>query len=663
MLKCNFRSSGSFNSSVQTRDVFSIIWRISRHNLRKLFSEAKEMDVQESTRCVIAVAQMTCTSNKEKNFEQLTGLVNQAVQQKAKMIFLPEGCDYIASTRKESLEMAEELTGSFVSRIQELAREKKVWLSLGGVHLKSSCEDEPRLSNTHLIVSCDGSLRGSYAKTHLFSNNIPGLAINEADYVKPGDELSAPVVTPAGNVGLAICYDVRFPELSQALRRLGAHVLTFPSAFTVATGRAHWHVLLRARAIECQSFVVAAAQCGQHNDRRSSYGHSLVINPWGEVLCEVAEGVGVATAEINLQELTKVRGEMPCLLHSRQDLAGVALAPHLQSPRLCHLERHLPPQCSLQFGHVQVSGEGVFLRSGLSFSCSNLYPRLPGHSLVCPVRVVGRLAQLTAGEVSDLAQLTVMTHRLLCAAHNVMHNEVAIQDGPLSGQTVEHVHVHLLPSPAGAGSLLSPDVPSVSQTPEAHRRSPEQHRAAMACAAAELRAVSASSPAVIYGAHDASFHIPQDLALNDDCRADGDNACLSSRHCVVYCVAGAWQRLHLVVLLRRRVSSLSEVLPSEASSLLGACHLLQQRVLQHLTPHASTSFIFRPPNQDFQSVHVHVLPWLVERQPSDGVYTFVSSYSVAVTQKERLLAAALQRVLQDDSSLDPLRALLGLPTD
>ncbi|NXG62887.1 NIT1 amidase, partial [Hemiprocne comata] len=168
-----------------------------------------------------------------------------------------------------------------------------------------------------------GRLVAAYRKTHLCDVELEGrVTMKESGFTNPGSEILPPVSTPAGKLGLSICYDLRFPEVSLALRHAGAEILTSPSAFTVPTGSAHWEVLLRARAIETQCYVVAAAQTGQNHERRVSYGHAMVVDPWGAVVAQCHEGPGLCYAEIDLGYLHRIRREMPVLNHRRHDLYG-----------------------------------------------------------------------------------------------------------------------------------------------------------------------------------------------------------------------------------------------------------------------------------------------------------------------------------------------------
>merc|ERR1719365_299235 len=212
---------------------------------------------------------MTSTSDLQSNFDQARHLIEGAARRGADVVFLPEAFDFIGSSSADTLELAQPISGSTVRSFQELAQTNKVWLSLGGFHHKSNRDGAKKIFNTHLIIDSAGSIIDSYSKAHLFDVEIPGkFRLKESDYVNPGNHIPSPVATPLGNVGLGVCYDIRFPEFSLALAKGGAEILTFPSAFTVPTGMAHWKPLLQARAIENQCCVVAAAQVGRHNEKR-----------------------------------------------------------------------------------------------------------------------------------------------------------------------------------------------------------------------------------------------------------------------------------------------------------------------------------------------------------------------------------------------------------
>ena len=178
--------------------------------------------------------------------------------------------------------------------------------------------EEGQIANRAFVIDAQGEIRARYDKMHMFDVDLPtGESWRESAVYRPGTEAVIVQGTPVGTLGLTICYDLRFPALFAQLAEAGADVIAVPAAFTVPTGKAHWEVLLRARAIEAGLFVVAAAQSGHHEDGRNTYGHSLVVDPWGEVLLDAGEGAKVVTAEIDLARITDVRSRVPALKHRR----------------------------------------------------------------------------------------------------------------------------------------------------------------------------------------------------------------------------------------------------------------------------------------------------------------------------------------------------------
>ena len=299
-----------------------------------------------------------------------------------------------------------------------------------------------KTSNTHLVISSSGDIVATYNKTHLFDVNIPGaVSLCESAYVRPGTSLEAPVSTPLGSLGLGVCYDLRFAEQSQALAAAGAQILTFPSAFTVNTGMAHWEPLLRARAIETQCYVVAAAQTGRHNDKRSSYGHSMIVDPWGVVTAQCGEGVGVATANIDLSYLARVRSNMPVQAHRRPDLYGrVSL---LQLGAAAEGEKENGDSV-FNFGPFTVPGAAVFMRSAQAVAFVNKKPVVEGHVLVSSSRSVPQLGDLSAEEAADLFKLVQKVDSFVQSYYKVDSTTISIQskcsDGLVAGQSVNRSH-------------------------------------------------------------------------------------------------------------------------------------------------------------------------------------------------------------------------------
>lgn len=284
------------------------------------FTKETRRLISTMTNKLVAVCQMRSINDKKKNLEVVSHLIDEAKQRNANIAFLPETCDYMGESKKEVIELAEPLSGPTVTRYKEIAARNNIWLSLGGVHELS--ENKEKIYNTHIVIDNQGCLISAYRKIHLFDmdNKDTGVRFMESDYVIKGEKIVPPVATPVGCLGLSICYDMRFAEQALLLRNMGAEILTYPSAFTYQTGAAHWEVMLRARAIETQCYVIAAAQTGVHNKKRTSWGHSMIIDPWGTVLAQCAEKIGIAVAEIDLDLLAKIRKNMPCKEHRRKDL-------------------------------------------------------------------------------------------------------------------------------------------------------------------------------------------------------------------------------------------------------------------------------------------------------------------------------------------------------
>ncbi|KAL8655503.1 MAG: hypothetical protein Q9226_003030 [Calogaya cf. arnoldii] len=251
------------------------------------------------------------------NLSQCRLLVKKAVAAGAKALFLPEASDYIAPNASETVSLVEPARSSpFVMGLQASAREHRLPINVG-IH-EPSPKNEKKVINSLVWINEDGQIEHRYQRLHLFDVAIPGgPTLKESNSVEKGTDILPPFATTVGNVGLLICFDLRFPEPSIALRRQGAHIITYPSAFTVATGRAHWSALLRARAIETQSYVIAAAQVGSHNEKRTSYGHSMIVSPWGDIVAELGgekkDEPEIAVGEIDLEKMEEIRKEMPLL--------------------------------------------------------------------------------------------------------------------------------------------------------------------------------------------------------------------------------------------------------------------------------------------------------------------------------------------------------------
>ena len=257
----------------------------------------------------IALAQMTSTADVAANLERAFALLDEAAAGGARLLAYPEVFACIAG-RTEKLAAAESLDGPIVSEFRERAARHGLAILLGSLHERIPGNSE-RVYNTSVLIGHDGALLAHYRKRKLFNVDLPGVRIRESDTIEAGAAPSPVVETAIGRVALTVCFDLRFSELYRDLRARGAEIVCVPSNFTAPTGAAHWEILLRARAIENQVFVLAPAQEGQHNPRYRSWGHSMVVDPWGRVLAERATGVGLVWANIDLGVLHDVRARLP----------------------------------------------------------------------------------------------------------------------------------------------------------------------------------------------------------------------------------------------------------------------------------------------------------------------------------------------------------------
>jgi predicted amidohydrolase len=252
----------------------------------------------------------------EANAEALVEAVAKAAAGKADILFTPEMSGLLDrdSARAAPRRYREE-DDPVLAAVRAAAAQHGIWVQLGSLAVRT---DDDMLANRAFVIDAGGTVRGRYDKIHLFDVDLPtGESWRESAIYARGERTVMVTGTPVGNLGLSICYDLRFPGLYARLAEAGADVIAIPAAFTVPTGRAHWHVLMRARAIEAGLFVVAAAQSGRHEDGRDTYGHSLVVDPWGEVLLDAGDAVGVQFADIDLKRIEEVRRSLPALHHRR----------------------------------------------------------------------------------------------------------------------------------------------------------------------------------------------------------------------------------------------------------------------------------------------------------------------------------------------------------
>jgi predicted amidohydrolase len=251
------------------------------------------------------------------NAARLVQAVREAAAGGAAMLFTPEMSGMLDRERQRALGKARvEEEDEVLAAVRAAAAEAAIWVHLGSLALRS---EGGKLANRGFVIDDHGEVRARYDKIHLFDVDLPtGESWRESAMYEPGRTAVVVPDTPVGRLGLTICYDLRFPALFERLSEAGAEVISLPAAFTVPTGKAHWQVLLRARAIEAELFVVAAAQAGRHEDGRETYGHSLVADPWGEVLMEMGSEPGLAFAEIDLARIADVRSRIPVHQHRRE---------------------------------------------------------------------------------------------------------------------------------------------------------------------------------------------------------------------------------------------------------------------------------------------------------------------------------------------------------
>ncbi|OMH85115.1 Nitrilase-like protein [Zancudomyces culisetae] len=314
------------------------------------------MTLNSYKRVLASVGQFCANNDIQKNCSICVDLIKRAASIGSQILFLPEASDYLPVNPAEGMRLAQRLDGEFVTKIREAVKENNIWLSIGvheldatvpttsqgnpnegGGEAEAEKSEGVRAYNSNILINNEGQIVSVYRKLHLFDVEIPnGPRIFESDSMKPGSKIIKPTTeTPVGSLGLAICYDLRFGELAQTLRDMGATAIAFPAAFTEKTGAAHWEILVRARAIETQCFVFAAAQIGKHNQGAAqnhtrsghtpagSFGNAMIVDPWGTVLAKCSDFTtepSLATAEIDMQRLEKIRTQMPVAKHRRRDI-------------------------------------------------------------------------------------------------------------------------------------------------------------------------------------------------------------------------------------------------------------------------------------------------------------------------------------------------------
>ena len=261
----------------------------------------------------VAAAQMVSTPNPADNCETAARLVREAAAAGAQLVLLPEYWAVLGGNEQDKVEIAEPAgDGPLQNFLANLARECGIWLLGGTLPLKS--HQSGKVLNSLMAYAPDGTIASRYDKIHLFGFTRGEESYDESRTIVPGSEVAV-LETPFARVGLSICYDLRFPELYRAMGQ--CDLIVMPAAFTATTGRAHWEVLLRARAIENQCYVLASAQGGLHPNGRRTWGHSMLVDPWGGICAELAEGEGVVTGEIDLDSMMGIRTSLPALQHRK----------------------------------------------------------------------------------------------------------------------------------------------------------------------------------------------------------------------------------------------------------------------------------------------------------------------------------------------------------
>jgi deaminated glutathione amidase len=272
----------------------------------------------------VALFQSNTGIDPTTNARALERAIGAAAAGGAEMLFTPEMSGLLdRDAARAAKNLAAEDEDEVLAACREAARRHRIWVHLGSLAV---LVEGGKIANRGFVIDREGEVRARYDKLHLFDVDLPtGESWRESNVYSSGKDVVLVNGTPVGKLGLTICYDLRFPGLFARLAEADADVITVPAAFTVPTGKAHWHILLRARAIEAGLFIVAAAQVGHHEDGRNTFGHSLIVDPWGEVLLDMGDTPGVAFVDIDLKRISEVRGRIPALDHRRAIPQAVTL--------------------------------------------------------------------------------------------------------------------------------------------------------------------------------------------------------------------------------------------------------------------------------------------------------------------------------------------------
>ncbi|MCC5791042.1 MAG: carbon-nitrogen hydrolase family protein [Legionellaceae bacterium] len=262
----------------------------------------------------VAVIQLSSRANVEHNLNRIEHMTAMAAAQGAQLVLLPENFAFMGQQERDKLSIAEtEGQGKIQDSIRNLARQHQIWIIAGTIPLR--CNQPEKVFASSIVYNDKGEQCARYDKIHLFDVRVNAQEVHcESATIAAGDRLVI-VDTPVGRVGLSVCYDLRFAELYRGLLEKGAEIFSVPAAFTATTGPVHWEILLRARAIENLCYVMAANQCGIHDNGRKTWGHSMVVEPWGKAIASTTEIESVITAEIDRRKLSQIREQFPCNQH------------------------------------------------------------------------------------------------------------------------------------------------------------------------------------------------------------------------------------------------------------------------------------------------------------------------------------------------------------
>lgn len=266
---------------------------------------------------IVSCVQTNCTNNLQKNIEQTISLIQKSAKSGAKLICLPENSSFMAANPEELMANSyPQNNNPVLKEYCKSAKENSIWLLVGSIGIK--IYSVKKLANRSFLISPKGVITNQYDKIHLYKANVQGGECQDESKRYIAGNKAVIANCELAKIGMTICYDLRFPQLFRALAQNGAQIISAPAAFTQFTGEAHWHTLLKARAIETGCYIVAAAQTGLHPANRKTYGHSLIIDPWGDIIADAQEEIGYITAEIDLNKVITTRQSIASIYHDKK---------------------------------------------------------------------------------------------------------------------------------------------------------------------------------------------------------------------------------------------------------------------------------------------------------------------------------------------------------